>query len=288
MFGRQKLPGPMVPIARLAGGSPARKGLLRLPEYTDAAPRNPALCRSADQGMTEWYPPVMIGAAAVTGRLTGSDRYVREAQALLQRLESDSYSDYMKAYYQDGLDRFGADWGFADIVVVLMALTDLLKPRRYLEIGVRRGRSVCAVASRVPGVDLAMFDMWISNYAGMDNPGPQLIERELDKIGHTGRRDFVDGNSHQTVPEFFRANPDVFFDVITVDGDHSEQGAIDDLCDVLPHLSVGGAIVFDDVCHPKHMGLNGIWQRLIESDPRFSSWTYTDVGYGVGFAIRKW
>jgi predicted O-methyltransferase YrrM len=230
----------------------------------------------------------MIGAHAVARRLTDSAHYTREALALLDRLEPDAYANYMKSFYRDGLSRFGDAWGFVDIVIVLIGLADLLKPRRYLEIGVRRGRSVCAVASRMPSVELAMFDMWIANYAGMDNPGAQLVERELEKIGHTGKRIFIDGNSHETVPDFFRAKPGLFFDLITVDGDHTNRGAIDDLCDVLPHLSIGGAIVLDDVCHPKHMGLRDVWQRVICDDRRFSAWTYDEVGYGVGFAIRKW
>ncbi|SEH30293.1 class I SAM-dependent methyltransferase [Magnetospirillum fulvum] len=276
MFGRQKS----------SAAVDAQK--VRKAAYVEPAPRNPALCHSAPEGKTEWYPPVMIGAEAIGRQLTQSTKYVREALALIERLEPDAYSDYMKTFYKDGLERFGDDWGFADIVTVLLGLADLLKPRRYLEIGVRRGRSICAVASRSTAVDLAMFDMWVTNYAGMENPGQQLVERELDKVGHTGNRAFTDGNSHDTVPEFFRANPDLMFDMITVDGDHSEKGAIDDLCDVLPHLSVGGAIVFDDVCHPKHMSLRDVWQRVICDDKRFSAWTYDDVGYGVGFAIRKW
>lgn len=287
MFGRRKPaargPAPQPPVGRPGPGQ-----LVRHPTYTEGAERNPALCHAALPGSAEWYPPVMTGAQAVARHLTDTALCTREALRLLEQLEPDAYSDYMKSFYRDGLDRFGDKWGFADIVTVLIGLADLLKPRRYLEIGVRRGRSVCAVASRVPAVELAMFDMWVANYAGMENPGPQLVEQELDKVGHTGPREFVDGNSHETVPAFFEARHDFFFDLITVDGDHSEHGAADDLCDVLPHLSIGGAIVFDDVCHPKHMGLRDVWRRIICDDRRFSAWTYDEVGYGVGFAIRKW
>ncbi|MDX9862860.1 MAG: class I SAM-dependent methyltransferase [Rhodospirillales bacterium] len=283
MFGRLKtLAGPG------RKGSAGRAAAMRQAEYGGDAPRNPALCHAAPAGETEWYPPVMIGAKALARRIVGSATYVREARALLHRLDPDAYADYVKRYYDAGLDRFGDGWGFADIVTVLMGLGDALRPRRYLEIGVRRGRSVCAVASRMPGVELVMFDLWIANYAGMENPGPHVVERELDKLGHTGRRTFVDGDSHVTVPEYFRANPDVYFDLITVDGDHTERGAVDDLCDVLPHLTVGGAVVFDDVCHPRHMGLRDVWERVVCDDRRFSAWTYDDVGYRVGFANRKW
>jgi hypothetical protein len=56
---------------------------------------------------------------------------------------------------------------------------------------------------------------------------------------------------------------------------------------VLPHLNIGGAIVFDDVSHPSHPELAQVWDDIVGSDPRFSSFTYVDAGYGVGFAIRK-
>jgi hypothetical protein len=37
------------------------------------------------------------------------------------------------------------------------------------------------------------------------------------------------------------------FDLITVDGDHTALGTWWDLADVLPHVAVGGALVFDDL-----------------------------------------
>ena len=106
-------------------------------------------------------------------------------------------------------------------------------------------------------------------------------------MGHSGPVDFIDGDSHVTLPALFGANPDATFDIITVDGDHSLEGAAADLCQVLPHLNIGGAIVFDDICHPLHPELAGLWRDLVASDPRYSSFEYSDAGYGVGFAIRK-
>ena len=134
---------------------------------------------------------------------------------------------------------------------------------------------------------MAMFDMWVQNYAGMDNPGPAFVLEELKKVGHTGSADFINGNSHETLPNYFKTRPTKTFDMVTVDGDHTNLGAAQDIADLLPHVSVGGAIVFDDVCHPKHPGLANVWRRMVVENPRFSAWTYRDVGYGVGVAIRK-
>jgi predicted O-methyltransferase YrrM len=259
---------------------------LDVPRYNEMKEHVPSLCHVPPGAGTAWYPPLMVGAVALAEVITGR-RYVELALNLLRRLSPDDYSRYITEFYADGLARFGETWRYADIVTLLLGLAETLKPRRYLEIGVRRGRSACAVASMAPACDLVLFDMWIRDYAGMDNPGPSLVRSELARVGHHGRCDFVDGDSHETLPRYFAANPSAAFDLITVDGDHSDEGATRDLCDVLPRLAIGGAVVFDDICHPAHPGLKAVWHRLVVQDSRFSTRSFDEVGYGVGFAVRK-
>lgn len=256
------------------------------PRYGDMADRVEAICHMPSTGGDEWYPLVLAGARTLAEGIL-STATVEKARDVLRRLSPDDYSAYLVGFYEAGLDRLGATWKYADIVTTLIVLAARLKPRRYLEIGVRRGRSACAVASQAPECDLSLFDMWIAGYAGMENPGPDLVRSELAKVGHRGACEFIDGNSHETLPRYFAANPGVSFDLITVDGDHSDMGAAQDLCDVLPHLAIGGAVVFDDIVHPLHPGLRDVWRDLVVNDPRFSAWSFEDVGYGVGFAIRK-
>lgn len=238
-------------------------------------------------GKVQWYPPLMLSAEALSKEVLKLSS-VQEAAVLLQCLNMDDYCKYLFGYYQEGIKRFGAGWCYADIVTVLLALAKKIQPKNYLEIGVRRGRSVCAVASKMPQVDLYMFDMWISNYAGMENPGEGMVNAELNKFSHRGKREFYNGNSHQMLKGFFKEKPDLAFDMITVDGDHTYAGAAEDLSDVLPRLKIGGAVIFDDICHPKHMYLQDVWKRMVEDDKRFTAWSYKDIGYGVGFALRKW
>ena len=257
------------------------------PRYTQTAARVAAVCHPKPAQGAEWYPPVMVGIDQLTTQLFAGN-YVGKALELLERLDADAYTTYVAQFYRDGLRRFGENWQYADIVTVLMAVADLLKPQRYLEIGVRRGRSLCAVASRAPDCALYAFDMWIQGYAGMQNPGPDFVAQQLKLVGHRGPVRFTDGNSHETLPRFFAGNPDLMLDLITVDGDHSRIGAAQDLSDVLPRLAVGGVIVFDDICHPAHPELSEVWRTLVAEDPRYSAWSYADVGYGVGVAIRKY
>jgi predicted O-methyltransferase YrrM len=202
-------------------------------------------------------------------------------------LEPDDYIAYTSGYYRAGLERLGEHWRYADITTALLGLSRLLRPESYLEIGVRRGRSMAMVAATCPHCRIVGFDLWIQNYAGMPNPGPEFVREELARVGYQGQLELIGGNSHQTVKQYFKTQPDAFFDLITVDGDHSLQGAAEDLADVLPRLKIGGAIVFDDIVHPQHRYLSQVWRHFTQDSERFTTWEFDELGYGVAIAIRK-
>ena len=202
-------------------------------------------------------------------------------------LANDDFTKTMTDAYRLGLEKFGESWGYVDITSLLYAVAELGKPKNYLEIGVRRGRSACMVAAASVETAIYGFDMWQKDYANNGNPGANFVEAELAKVGHKGQRHFVDGDSHKTVPEFFRRNPDINFDLITVDGDHSLSGAWDDLTTVVARLNVGGVIVFDDIDNPYCPGLLDVWKRFLATFPQLSGQTIPNpLGLGVSFAIR--
>jgi predicted O-methyltransferase YrrM len=233
-----------------------------------------------------FYNPVILSPSILT-RISASSSTWNEVLLFHQHLATDEYVKYVDAFYRESIRRFGSDWHYFDIVNVLYSASKTIQPGNYLEIGVRRGRSVCVVARGCPGVNIVAFDMWMQGYAGMENPGPEFVQSELLKHGHSGKIHFVNGDSHQTVPTFFKQNPGVTFDMITVDGDHSEEGALDDLKNVIPHLSVGGVLVFDDIAHPAHPYLLNVWEKTMVMFPFLTSFEFTELGYGVAFAIRK-
>ncbi|MDP3768083.1 MAG: class I SAM-dependent methyltransferase, partial [Dehalococcoidia bacterium] len=160
----------------------------------------------------------------------------------------------------------------------------MIRPNSYLEIGVRRGRSAAVVAASCPQCAIYGFDLWIPGYHNEPNPGPDFVRSELRAVGHEGPVELVAGDSRETVPAFLQQQPDLYFDVITVDGDHSVMGAAADLANTLPRLKVGGVLVFDDVA--AEPPLQRVWERVVERDSRYASWTYTDSGAGVAVAIR--
>lgn len=232
--------------------------------------------------------PVCIGPETIF-RHAAKMATLEKVVSICQQLSSDSFTDTMLQAYIHGLSQFGDVWGYVDITSLLYAISELGQPENYLEIGVRRGRSSCMVAGASPSASIVGFDLWQENYASNDNPGPQFVREELKRVGHIGEVEFISGDSHQTVPEYLAANPDLTFDLITVDGDHSIEGAWDDLVNVVPRLRVGGIIVFDDIDNPYCPGLLGIWRRFMKENPVLKGQIVENpMGLGVAFAIRMY
>lgn len=234
----------------------------------------------------QWLNPVQLSATGLI-HLSATHSAIRAVITVLQQLEPDPYIDFMLHYYQAGLDKFGADWYYVDQLTVLHTVARLLQPEDYLEIGVFRGRSMSVVASAAPGCRLWGFDLWVENYADLANPGPDFVHSQLKQVGYTGSAKLTSGDSQKTVPDFLQLHPDLYFDLITVDGDHSREGAVRDLQNVLPRLKVGGVLVFDDISHSLHPYLEEVWDETVASNSNFIAAKFTEVGHGVALAIRR-
>lgn len=177
------------------------------------------------------------------------------------------------------------DRRYWDLACALRYLALEMKPERYLEIGVRRGKSLAQVAEAVPSCRLYAFDMWIDPYGGVPNPGPDFVRRELARVGYRGDAIFTIGPSGDTLPVFFEAHPGLDFPLITVDGDHSAAGAERDLELSGARLAPGGFLVFDDLilCGTE---LAAVWQAFQRRHP---DWQFIDNlrdHNGTGIAYR--
>jgi len=233
----------------------------------------------------QWYHPTIAGPTTIAN-LVHTRKTLNTYQYILNQLESDEYTRFLQLFISRGLDLYEDNWRYADICTVLLGVSMNLNIHDYLEIGVRRGRSMAMVAHSRPEANIVGFDWWKEGYAGMDNPGPTFVRNEMTKLGHTGSLDLISGDSHVTVPEYFQKNPDAFFDCITVDGDHTEAGAMADLLTIIPRLRVGGILVFDDIAHHQHPYLQRVWNQIVKKHQYFSTYEFTELGYGVAFAIR--
>ena len=213
-----------------------------------------------------------------------SEEAVNFVADLLDRLTPTQEILEQIAFYRLSQAQSRQYWRNADITTTLWAAAMLIQPNNYLEIGVRRGRSAAVVAATCPGCNIYGFDLWMTDYGDAPNPGASFVRKELRAVGHEGGVTLTSGGSSETVPAFLQEHPDLYFDLITVDGDHSSQGASADLANALPRLKVGGIVVFDDVCGGS--GLNRVWEKVVKRDTRYVTWEFTDAGYGVAAAIR--
>jgi predicted O-methyltransferase YrrM len=248
-------------------------------------PRVPAGRLAYLEAGNQWYPPVIAGTSTLAPQVTGAAA-VRRSLSVLERLDCDDYHKYVMNVYRAGLDRIGDAWMYADLYTTLAGAASVLRPETYLEIGVRRGHSMSMVAAHAPSCAIYGFDMWVQDYAGLPNPGKAFVEQQLGRIGYGGRVAFTDGDSASTIPAFLRAHPDLYFDLITVDGDHSARGARVDLCNVMPRLKVGGVLVFDDIANASHPDLQGVWDDTVAARPDMATWSFDEAGFGVAIAIR--
>ena len=233
----------------------------------------------------QWYDPVIIDTNSFVKDCSNYKTLVGVSN-IMDKLSDDEYLKFLKRFYNAGLNKIGKNWDYADILTVIYGICSNISIGSYLEIGVRRARSMAIVAALHPNVSLVGFDLWIENYAGMENPGPDFVKNEIKKFNHKGNLDLINGDSKKTVPYYFKENPNKYFDLITVDGDHSKKGAIIDLKNIIPRLKIGGFLVFDDIDNPHHRVLEKVWEKQVKRSKRFLSHEFIGPGLGVGFAIK--
>lgn len=154
---------------------------------------------------------------------------------------------------------------------------------KYLEVGTRRGWSAATVGSVLPTCDMYCFDMWVENYSSSPNPGPDFVQSEVTKVGYNKKINFISGDSHKTLPKFFKDNPNLELDLILVDGDHTELTKLD-LDDTMPHVALGGYLIFDDIYYPNMVA--EFWYELKERYPNFEYISFIGNIPGVGLAQR--
>lgn len=147
----------------------------------------------------------------------------------------------------------------------------------YLEIGVQEGIGICDVLS-IGCVRIAVgIDTWGGNYGGTGRGNPDHVVSRLEKKAVNAI--LLTGNS----PDVLRGmrHP---FDVILVDGDHSEAGCIADLNAAAPLMTPYGVMLVDDLNHIAHPYLNGATQRWAAQNRM--KFQFHDAAWGVGELTR--
>jgi predicted O-methyltransferase YrrM len=121
-----------------------------------------------------------------------------------------------------------------------------LQPKTYLEIGCREGDSLRCVLDAAPSVNfIVICDTWGGEYGGTARGNHEHVDAMLAARNYGGVFSYWNGPSQAALP-LLRGEFASRFNLILVDGDHSEEGARADLENVWPLLRVGGILVFDD------------------------------------------
>lgn len=133
---------------------------------------------------------------------------------------------------------------------VLSECVQKYEPKSYLEIGVQEGNSLKAVlkADNEKRISiLHLCDLWGTSYGGTGRGTHDHIHGVLRSVNFQGEVTFHDGDSHKLISDLKQK-----FDMILVDGDHSDIGCTLDLINVWPLLNPGGIVLVDDIIHPAH------------------------------------
>lgn len=150
----------------------------------------------------------------------------------------------------------------------------------YLEVGVNEGTSLEVVVTECQTIkSLTLVDMWGYAYGGTGRGNNLHIVDLLNRLGYSGETRFIDGNSHDILPQLIEEG--ALFDLVTIDGDHSYKGGEQDLIDGWKLVKPDGWIVFDDITHVAHQYLMEVTKKFEDNyKPKNSIWI-TDAANGA-------
>jgi len=136
-----------------------------------------------------------------------------------------------------------------------------VNPQSYLEVGVSDGASLLTVIAASPGLSrIVVCDLWKPVEGGSGRGSHAHISKLLEDVHYGGGCWFLDGDSRTLLPTI---PPSPLFDLATVDGNHSAEGASSDLACVWPLLRSGGILVMDDVDRPH---LRAVWDAFVAAN----------------------
>lgn len=160
----------------------------------------------------------------------------------------------------------------------IAAAVMLCNPTNFMEIGVRRGHCLATALAVKSTLDVYGFDLWLPDYGGESNPGPDFVRSELSHF-KSGFILLCQGRSQETVPKFKADYPMVKLDLIGVDGSHTVDDTTTDLTNSLSMLAPDGVLIMDDIAHPSHPDLLEVWRKCSEGYERHE---VLQDGYGFG------
>jgi hypothetical protein len=172
--------------------------------------------------------------------------------------------------------RFSA---WSKLVPVLFALFSLLRPRRYVELGVHNGMSffaACQIAEHLNAkTQCVAVDSWVGDPHASFHPAEVFDQfratlKDSYPLQHYIQGMFLDART---------CFDDGSIDLLHIDGYHTYEAVKEDFETWLPKMSEAGVVIFHDVnVHERGFGVWRFWGELTQKYPAFRFFH----GHGLG------
>lgn len=220
------------------------------------------------EAITDYHDTPKPGTKSVTGGFYGQhDHPMRSLHMPKPSRLDQHWRDIIAALPSARFTPAQRESAFGMRLGLAIVASSMKKKVQYLEVGVRMGHSlaaVCLAAGDNLGYAIGV-DCFIPDYDGEPNPGPLEV---LSRLADCGVEDLkpvtiYDADSHVKLRELAKKRRR--FNLILVDGDHTETGAAQDLEDAWALLTGGGSLVFDDILAKDDRTLLHVWRRFVRA-----------------------
>ena len=168
-------------------------------------------------------------------------------------------------------------WKFSNYYPFFYGLGKTLEPASYLEIGTRYGYSLVSLylgakntLSQITSIDLQEYKERSQSYAKSN-----LLAKD-----YKGRYEFLIGSSHDD--QIREKVKDRLYDLVFVDGDHSYQGAMEDIIFYWNNVAPGKLMIIDDVLWQAFSPGKKVLRAVKDSLPKLDRIEFTEfIGAGV-------
>ena len=169
---------------------------------------------------------------------------------------------------------------------ILARLARKMPVESYLEVGVRDGATLWAVveADYASLRVVACSDTWGDEHGGTNRGGHDHIDRLLSALlfyYRGGKVIWLDGDSAAELPLLLKSEPERRFDLVHIDGDHSEGHA---LVDMVNGWALTGRIL---VAHDVNVdAVKNAWEEFVVGAEGLGYCQRYFTGRGTGVAVR--
>ncbi|ODR96798.1 hypothetical protein AUC71_04320 [Methyloceanibacter marginalis] len=209
----------------------------------------------------------------------GAEHFSKLPSVQPQEISQSDIFAALQAAFWNVRDPVPSAW--SEHIPFLFSLVSLLKPRRYVELGVHHGASFLAACQAVERMQLRCNCVAIDSWIGDPHAG-----RHVDSVFTDFRNNI--SKSYDSFAGYIRKNfdsaleqfEDSSVDLLHIDGFHSFDAVRNDFTTWQPKLSDVGVVLFHDVNEYRaDFGVWRFWNQIRKQYPSFA------FGHGHGLGV---